>query len=506
MVPATSLVGEPGHHAAHRRDPLGAGREHLVEPGVGVVVDRHRVGGLVVLGVEDASRPVGRRLAEHRPQHPGVGAEDEVAQGLEERPLVVHALAQHRLRQRPGPREGRLPGLHHHVPGGPEPVGVGGVEERPTGVSPLELGLDERPDVDAVDRQPVDEAVDVHVLEPDPPQARVGEGHVAQEHPVEVDLLEPRPAQIDPLEAGSGQVLVAVLHHRPSIAPPADRRGGRGAVIRPRPRPTHRAGSQEGLSEQAAQEQGGAGGRGHAPLSVRALQNAFSRPRTVTPGVPCAEGRGPRPGGPARAGGLPSSRSTPGSSGHWSSSSTVPCCASADASSARSSRCSCSRRGARSRWSDSSTGYGARRPESAPPPRSRSTSRPSGGCSPTPAHRDSSSASVRATGSPSRPAPATSTACGHGRTRRAWPVSAATRSPPRPRCARPPTSGAARRWPTSSPSRSPRSKQRSTTSCGPPCWRTAWRPTSPAAGTPSSSPSSRQRWGRLPCGSGCGAR
>jgi hypothetical protein len=74
------------------------------------------------------------------------------------------------------------------------------------------LGLDERHDLDAVDPDVADLAVDVDILQPRPAQCRAGE----------VDVAEPRPAEIDLLEPRAGEVLFHELGHARSLSPGSD--------------------------------------------------------------------------------------------------------------------------------------------------------------------------------------------------------------------------------------------------------------------------------------------
>ena len=68
---------------------------------------------------------------------------------LDEGPLAVDPLLQHRLGQQPGPVEGRRPQRLDGVPGGPVLVGGRGFTRQPSnGVLSVELGLDVPGDVD----------------------------------------------------------------------------------------------------------------------------------------------------------------------------------------------------------------------------------------------------------------------------------------------------------------------------------------------------------------------
>src|SRR6266581_3827398 len=69
-----------------------------------------------------------------------------------------------------------------------------------------------RRDVDAVDPDVADLAVDVDILQPRAAQRRAGEVHVAEPRAAEIDLLEPR----------AGQILLHELGHAHSLSPGSD--------------------------------------------------------------------------------------------------------------------------------------------------------------------------------------------------------------------------------------------------------------------------------------------
>jgi hypothetical protein len=110
-----------------------------------------------------------------------------------------------------------------HRPRLAEAVGGIGAHLHPLGHAPVELGLDERDDIDAVDHQIAELAIDVdveqfdaahpYVLQPDEAKLRPGEVNVADEGVVEVDLVEGGTPQAHPLEARPVQVLLAKLGH-----------------------------------------------------------------------------------------------------------------------------------------------------------------------------------------------------------------------------------------------------------------------------------------------------
>ena len=77
-----------------------------------------------------------------------------------------------------------------------EALRVGGAHERPLRVAPVQLGLDEGCDVDAVDAHVQELAADLDV----------GQFHAAHDDVVEVDSAEGRAAEVGGSEAGVAQV------------------------------------------------------------------------------------------------------------------------------------------------------------------------------------------------------------------------------------------------------------------------------------------------------------
>ncbi len=139
----------------------------------------------------------GSGVAEQPAPDPRVGREQEVAQGLDERPLVVDALVEEGRVERPGAVDGLTPASFDDLPRRPVARGVGGSHRDPLGVAPVELGHDERGDVDAVDGHVLDLARDLDVDQLD-----------ASHHDLpEVGLLEPGAGQVDEAEARAGEVL-----------------------------------------------------------------------------------------------------------------------------------------------------------------------------------------------------------------------------------------------------------------------------------------------------------
>ena len=110
------FVGEAGQHLADGGHAVGAQSQYLVQrrPRAGVTRDAGLVRHLVVRQIQ---RVPGRRHPQDGAFHPGVGGEDEVAQGLDERPLSVDPLMQQFRGQPPGPLDGLGPQPFQDVPG-----------------------------------------------------------------------------------------------------------------------------------------------------------------------------------------------------------------------------------------------------------------------------------------------------------------------------------------------------------------------------------------------------
>jgi hypothetical protein len=203
-LPGQVVVRQVAEHPAYRRLPVGAQREHLVE-GLPHV--------LVVLPLQVAKRVEGeveRRprvgVTEVDPVHPGVGGVAEVAEGLDEGPLVVDPLVQQRRVEAAGALDGQSPAVFQDVPGLAEVVGRPRLHLGVVGIPTHHLGLDQRPDVDAVDDDVLQLAVDLDVEQlgaSDPESVQIG---LPDPHVVQVDQPERRPGQVDAIEAGVPQV------------------------------------------------------------------------------------------------------------------------------------------------------------------------------------------------------------------------------------------------------------------------------------------------------------
>ena len=96
-------------------------------------------------------------------------------------------------------------------------------------MAPVELCLDQRPDLDAVDRDVADLAVDGDAVEDDPAEPGAGEVDLPELEAggvgavdggvVEVDLREPRAREVDLLEARARQT--ALPQHERLAGPPS---------------------------------------------------------------------------------------------------------------------------------------------------------------------------------------------------------------------------------------------------------------------------------------------
>lgn len=113
-----------------------------------------------------------------------------------------------------------------------EPVAVVGAHLRPIGHPTVELGLDERCDVHAVDDDVLQLPVDPHVEQLDSSHPGLGEErgadvrsrevHVPQACVGEVDVVEGGPSQAHAPEPCTGEVLLDELGHDRTLGPVPD--------------------------------------------------------------------------------------------------------------------------------------------------------------------------------------------------------------------------------------------------------------------------------------------
>src|SRR5215472_15836886 len=96
-------VGEPVDDAAYQRHAVAACLHYLCQRRARIEVDaeRRRVRGRIA-GLREAERVVGRRIVEDRAAGPLVGGHDEMAQRLDEGPLIVDPQAESRFGQLTG--------------------------------------------------------------------------------------------------------------------------------------------------------------------------------------------------------------------------------------------------------------------------------------------------------------------------------------------------------------------------------------------------------------------
>ncbi len=95
---------------------------------------------------------------------PGVAGEQQVPLSLDQGPLTVDLLVQLGLGQQPGAVERRIPQRLEGNPSCPVVVVGGGVtRQRPSGMLPVELGLDVGGHVDVVDDETLEVATEVDV-------------------------------------------------------------------------------------------------------------------------------------------------------------------------------------------------------------------------------------------------------------------------------------------------------------------------------------------------------
>ena len=125
--------------------------------------------------------------------------EDEVTQGLDHRPLAVDSVMLAALGHGPDPLGGRGPVVPQPPPGLPQVGRLIGADQQPHRVPTVQLGLDVRHDLDAVDHEVGDEAVYLGVLH----------HHADQPRPTEVALAELRTGEILVVEASHADRLVS---------------------------------------------------------------------------------------------------------------------------------------------------------------------------------------------------------------------------------------------------------------------------------------------------------
>ena len=101
---------------------------------------------------------------EHAPSEPGVVHEDKVTQGFDHRPLAVDALMFAVVGHGPDTLGGRGPVVSQLPPGLSQVGRLIGADQQPYGVAAVELRLDVRHDLDSVDHEIGDQAVDLSVL------------------------------------------------------------------------------------------------------------------------------------------------------------------------------------------------------------------------------------------------------------------------------------------------------------------------------------------------------
>ena len=189
MCPASSLVGEVREHPADRRLAVGAQRQHLVERRAHVLF----VGPLEVAerGEGQVERRPGIGVAEVDPVDPGIGGVAEVAQRLDERPLVVDPLVQ----QLGGEQAGAVDGL------GPAPLEDlprrRGSRRRPAASSARSQGPAAPARPRPADATSTPLTIDVDQLAVD---VDVDELDAAHPHPLQPHLAEVRPREVDPAE------------------------------------------------------------------------------------------------------------------------------------------------------------------------------------------------------------------------------------------------------------------------------------------------------------------
>jgi hypothetical protein len=176
--------------------------------------------------------PTGATASKHDAADPARVREAEVAQRLDEGPLVVDPRVQVVGGEGAGAAERVVPQAVEGGEGLAEAVGVGGSHQGAVGHPAVELRLDEGDDVDAVDDQATQLAVDLQVGDlgaGHPYAVEVGRPHpgaaqvdVAQGRVGEVDALEGGAAEGDPGEGRPVEVLLGEVGHGGRLGPVAD--------------------------------------------------------------------------------------------------------------------------------------------------------------------------------------------------------------------------------------------------------------------------------------------
>ena len=206
--PFQAGVGKPVHDAAYQRHAAGTCLHHLCQRRARVDVDaeRRRVRGRIA-GLREAEPVVGRRLVEDRAAGPLVGGHDEMAQRLDEGPLVVDPLAQSGFWQLPGAGDGAGPEALDRVPHRAVVLGCPHRSQlHAFGVPPVELPLHERRDIDVVDDETADK----------PGHPDVGEPRISDLDLAQVTVPEVRTREVRAREASTAKRVgtVVVCCHR----------------------------------------------------------------------------------------------------------------------------------------------------------------------------------------------------------------------------------------------------------------------------------------------------
>ena len=189
--------GDARQPRAHLVRPLPADRHHLGERRAGVRVEAETRGHAGEERRREADRVVRVLDPEHRSPEPRVRHEHQVPQRLDQRPLVLDTLVAARLGQRRGEVERRLPERLDHRPPGAQGCRVVAPEGRALGVEAVELGGDQRGDLDPVDPQAGDQPGHVGVDQD-------GLDHLGA---AQVDVAEHGAGQVDPGEPGAAQLV-----------------------------------------------------------------------------------------------------------------------------------------------------------------------------------------------------------------------------------------------------------------------------------------------------------
>jgi len=145
-----------------------------------------------------------------------------VAQRLDERPLAADGLVQQLRWQAAGPFDGLAPEPLEDVPRLTEAGWVCRAHLGPVGIPPVQLRVHQGPDVDTIDRQVLDLALDVGAGQFDTPHHDPAQVDTAEPGAGQVDGAQQRAAEVNALEPGATQIGTNEVSRATTLTPPAD--------------------------------------------------------------------------------------------------------------------------------------------------------------------------------------------------------------------------------------------------------------------------------------------